>query len=172
VSTRTRGDGNRLGETMAADGLLQTPEGRFFSAVLRAQKGHALARLRHRPLQLAPLALPLAVGLVQAPAAPHRLLAPVARLPKVGPLCDAPPVPGACSTSTPRASMRSSTWCGRSGYTPDQRTSLRMPSGGTWGLLQTDRQHRSPSYLTVGHRGRSYRKGPQRKTCDKTDGLA
>src|SRR5262249_12833194 len=36
--------------------------------------------------------------------------------------------------------------------------------------LETDRHRRSPSCSTVDHSGRSYRKWPQRKTCDKTLG--
>src|SRR5262249_54988251 len=39
---------------------------------------------------------------------------------------------------------------------------------GEMGTLKTDRHRRSPSCITVGHRGRSYGKSPPMKICDKT----
>src|SRR2546427_8961614 len=39
---------------------------------------------------------------------------------------------------------------------------------GEMGTLKIDRHRRSPSCITVGHRGRSYCKSPQMKICDKT----
>src|SRR5262249_22641823 len=39
---------------------------------------------------------------------------------------------------------------------------------GTMGTRKTARYRRSPSCITVGHRGRANGKAPQPKTCDKT----
>src|SRR5215468_9899687 len=66
--------GERLGEPVAAPRLLEPPPRRLWGARLREEKSDGLAVLRHRPLEGAPRPLHVAIGLVQAPADPHRAL--------------------------------------------------------------------------------------------------
>jgi hypothetical protein len=68
-------DGHLLGETIAADGLLQKPERSRFIAVLREQKVNRLALLIHRPIEIPPLPLDFDRGFVHTPTHPHRPLA-------------------------------------------------------------------------------------------------
>ena len=49
-------DGDRLGETVAADGLFQKPERGLFIPVLRQEKVNRLALLIDRSIQIPPLA--------------------------------------------------------------------------------------------------------------------
>ena len=70
-------NGDRLGEPIAANRLLQTPQRGFGVPLLREEKVDGLAVLIHRPIQIAPLAFDLNVRLVPPPADPHRALTPV-----------------------------------------------------------------------------------------------
>src|SRR5262249_3884173 len=64
-----------LGEPVPADRLLQKPERRLFIPVLGEQKVHGLAMLIDRPIQRAPLAFHLDIGLIDVIVTTHKNLA-------------------------------------------------------------------------------------------------
>ena len=73
-------DSNGLRKPVAADRLLQKPERGLCIAVLRQQKVNGLAVLIHRTIEVVPLPFDLDIGLVHAPADPHRALPAMKRL--------------------------------------------------------------------------------------------
>src|SRR5215831_10436987 len=68
-------DGDRLGETVTADGFFQKPQCGLGIPVLRQEKVNGLALLIDRAIEIAPLALHLNVGLVDVIVTTHKNLA-------------------------------------------------------------------------------------------------
>src|SRR5262249_11581805 len=75
---------DRFGDTMATDRFLQKAQCGLCIAVLREQKVDRLAVFVDGAIQVIPLAFDLDVGLVHPPADPHRTLASMGYLLKVG----------------------------------------------------------------------------------------
>ena len=71
---------NFLGDPLTADSFLQKPKRRLCIAMLGKQKVNRLAVFVYGTVEIVLLALDLDVGLIQAPAHPHRTLAPMERL--------------------------------------------------------------------------------------------
>jgi site-specific DNA recombinase len=70
-------NGDFLRHAVAADRLLQKPQGRLLIAVLGQQKVDGLTLLIDRPIEIAPLTFDLNIRLIHPPTDPHRALAPV-----------------------------------------------------------------------------------------------
>src|SRR5262249_43897658 len=87
-------DGDRLGETVAADGFFQKPERGLFIAVLREQKVNRVAVFVHGAIEIAPLPFYFDIGFVHAPTHPYRTLAAMEGLLELRAICDDPPIDG------------------------------------------------------------------------------
>src|SRR5215831_21409175 len=152
-------DGHRLGQPVPADRLLQQPERGLCVPVLRQQKVHGLAVLIHGAIEIVPLAFDLHVGLVHAPADPHRTFPAMKRLFQQGTVFHHPALDS-------RMVDRYAALLHEFFYMPVAQGIGHVPphpheNDVLWemGSLEADRHHRSPSLLTMANRRRSYLNG-------------
>ena len=87
-------NGDFLRHAVAADRLLENPQGRRLIAGFGEQKVDGLTLRIDRPIAIAPLAFDLNIRLIPPPTAPHRTLAPMECFLAEGALFDDPPVDG------------------------------------------------------------------------------
>src|SRR5215467_8997282 len=161
-------NGDRLRDSVPADRLFQKPQCGLCIPMLGEQKVNGLAVLIDRSIQVAPLPLDLDVCLVHPPADPYRTFVPVKRLFQQRTIFDGPPVDGGVIDVHPTFFHEFLDVTGAQRVCdipahPHENDLLREMSP-----LKTDCHRRSPSSITVDHRGRSYCKSPQMKICDKT----
>src|SRR4029453_8912230 len=126
------------------------------------------SRFIHRTVEIPPLALHLNIRLIHAPADPDLPFAAMECLFEEGTILDDPPVDGRVIHLHPTFfhEFLDMACAQRIRHIPTHPHENDL--FGEMGTLKTDRHRLSPSCITVGHRGRSYRKLPPMKTCDKT----
>jgi hypothetical protein len=122
--------------------------------MLGEQKVNGLAVLIHRPIQIAPLAFDLDVGLIHPPTDPHRPLAPMEGFLQQRTVFHHPTLNGRvverhAAFLHELFDMPVAQGIGDIPPHPHQNNLLRK-----MGSLETDRHRRSPSLRTVGHRER------------------
>src|SRR5215831_8384106 len=161
-------DRDRLRHAVAANRLRQKPLGGLLVSVLGEEKVDRLARFIDGAIEIAPLALDFDVRLIHPPTHPHRALTPVKCLFEQRAILDGPPVDGGViDVNAPFCHEFLNVACAqRIRHIPAHPHENDL--FGEVGSLKTDRHRLSPSGITVGHRGRAYRKSPQMKICDKT----
>src|SRR5262249_18981631 len=158
----------RLRDPVPADRLLQKPQCGLCIPMLGEQKVNGLAVLIDRSIQIAPLPLDLDVGLVQPPADPYRAFTPVKRLFQQRAIFDGPPVDGGVIDVHPPFCHEFLDMAGAQRVRDIPAHPHEHDLWGEMGPLKTDCHRRSPSSITVGHRGRAYYKSIQMKICDTT----
>src|SRR5256885_8612600 len=161
-------DSDLLWHAVATDRLGQKAFGGLLVALLRQEEINGLALLIHRTVEIPPLALHLDIRLIHAPADPDLPFAAMERLFEEGTILDDPPVDGRVIHLHPTFfhEFLDMACAQRIRHIPPHPHENDLC--GEMGTLKTDRHRRSPSCITVGHRGRSYCKSPQMKICDKT----
>src|SRR5262252_8550723 len=159
----------RLRDPVPADRLLQKPQCGLCIPMLGEQKVNGLAVLIDRSIQIAPLPLDLDVGLVQPPADPYRAFTPVKRLFQQRAIFDGPPVDGGVIDVHPPFCHEFLDMAGAQRVRDIPAHPHENDLWGEMGPLKTDCHRRSPSSITVGHRGRAYYKSIQMKICDTTE---
>src|SRR4029453_9176592 len=165
---RTPVNSDLLWHTVTANRLRQKSLGGLLVPFLGEEKVDRLTRFIDGAIELAPLALDFDVRRVHPPTDPHRALTPVKRLFQQRAILDGPPVDGGVIDVN-------SPFCHEFLDVAGAQRVRHIPAHphendlfGEVCSLKTDRHCRSPSCITVAHRGRSYRKSPQMKICDKT----
>jgi hypothetical protein len=164
-------DGDLVGHAVAMDRLGEKAERGLGIPVLREQKVNGLAGLIDRSVQVPPLAFHSDIGLIHPPAASHWALAAVERLFQLGTVLHDPALDGRVVDWHPALLHQFFDMPITQGirhippYTHQNNILWEM------GTLEAHRHRLSPSLATTDHGGRSYRKSPQMKTCDRTENL-
>src|SRR5215475_12426784 len=161
-------DGDLFGDPVTADRLRQQAQRGFSSSVLREEKVNGLPGLVHRARQIPPLAFHPDRGFIHPPAVPDRTLAAMKRLCQLRTVLHDPALDGRVvdwhpALLHPFFHMPITQGVGHIPAHPHANDILRE-----MGSLEAHRHRLSPSLATTDHGGRSYRKSPPMKTCDRT----
>src|SRR5439155_12825418 len=157
--------------TMPTDCFYQEGLGRVLVAVLGEEKVNRLAMFVDGTIQILPLAFHPNIRFVHAPADVHGPFASMQRFFQQGAIFDDPSINGGVIQLHPAffheffdvACAQGIRQIPPDAHENDLLRKMRP--------LETDRHRRTPSCITVDHRGRAYRKSPQMKIATKPLGL-
>src|SRR5215831_18921607 len=161
-------DRDLLRHAGATNGLGEKASGGLGIPVLRQQKVDRLPGCIDGAIQMAPLAFHADVGLVHAPAAPHRALAAVKGLFPWGAVFDHPALDRRGVAGDPAFFQELFPLAIAQGIRHIPAHACEDHLRWEMGPLKTHRPRLSPPLLTLSHRRRSYLKSPRMKTCDRT----